>query len=725
MSKVHLKLVGALLLLAALAACGTWLLFTQYMVYDDEGYVLWSLHRYFAEGGLYTNVYSQYGPFLYVLYDGLRRLLGLDFDNTTGRWLTLLYWLGTAVLAGTFTWRQTRSAVASGGATVLTFGVLLIMISEPIHPGGLLTFLAAIGAVGGALALEQDRRLGFALLAGGIGACMLLTKINVGVFFLIAAGSWLTINATPRVIGRAGLWLSAVGSLLVPLALTQRLWPTPWVAIFAVCFAGAALGLVLLLRHQRTPAFGGYAWLGFVGAAALTAETILLLAWLRGTDLATLWHGIAIAPLQQPSAYAHAVVWPPGIAILALAMALLAGITARRDWPWRPHLLAGLKLVAVVALIAVTPGAVNNSLTFFAFKFGLPLAWLMAVPLHAGARSPSLQARAWVAWVFVWQCLHAYPVAGSQVGWGAALGVALAVSGGYEASQFFAERAGKWRTAVIGSGAAAWLAGAAIVLGTFGYVSHQRYTLSEPLGLHGAENLRLADDITATYRILDRNVRRHGDLLFSHPGMFSLNLWTERPTPTSANVTHWFSLLNEAQQQAIIDRLEADPRAVVVAQSYLINYLVHKGFPPAGPLQRYLVRNFHAVFRINTFEFWVRNGRDVAPLSIAALTNDGHLELVTIATGEVAAVEIRGLFAPYATVARFTPTSDRSWTLTPLQDDNSVAGESIAITAPTTLTGITRLRLPVDRARLPDPDIQEVVLLDRDGRKLDALLFDK
>ncbi|MFZ9682037.1 MAG: hypothetical protein ACO3DQ_02360, partial [Cephaloticoccus sp.] len=143
MSKNKLKLVGALLLLAALAAVGTWLLFTQYMVYDDEGYVLWSLQRYFAEGGLSTNVYSQYGPFLYVLYDGLHRLLGLDFDNTTGRWLTLIYWLGTAALAGTFTWRQTRSAVTSVGATVLTFGVLLIMISEPIHPGGLLTFLAA------------------------------------------------------------------------------------------------------------------------------------------------------------------------------------------------------------------------------------------------------------------------------------------------------------------------------------------------------------------------------------------------------------------------------------------------------------------------------------------------------------------------------------------------------------------------------------------------------
>ena len=37
------------------------------MAYDDEGYVLVSLKNYSAHGGLYASVYSQYGPFFYLL----------------------------------------------------------------------------------------------------------------------------------------------------------------------------------------------------------------------------------------------------------------------------------------------------------------------------------------------------------------------------------------------------------------------------------------------------------------------------------------------------------------------------------------------------------------------------------------------------------------------------------------------------------------------------------
>ncbi|MCP5529579.1 MAG: hypothetical protein H7A44_03980 [Opitutaceae bacterium] len=724
MNKPRLRTLGGAALLIALAVCGYWLLFTQFMVYDDEGYVLWSLRSYFAEGGLYSTVYSQYGPFLYALYDGLHRWTGLEFDNTTGRLLTLVYWLGTCALAAWFVWRQTRSALAAGGTAVLIFGTLLVMISEPIHPGGLLTLLAAIGAVGGAVAIERERHIAFSLLTGGIGAVMLLTKINVGAFFLIAAGSWLTIHCVQRHVARAGLWLTAVGSVLVPFALMQRLWPTPWVAIFALCFSCAALALLLLHRDQQRPLYGVTPWLGFVGAALLLAMTVLGLVWARGTSLSMLWFGVAVAPLQQPSAYAHAVVWPAVTPVLALGLALLAAFIHLRDWRWRPHVLAGLKLAAVGLLLSETPTAINNSLTFFALKYGLPFAWLMAVPLHRGARSPYLLARLWLAWVFVWQCLHAYPVAGSQVGWGACLAIPLAAAGATEALQFVAEQTGKWRDWFVRLGALIWVGGAALVLGVFGYVSHQRYTLGEPIGLHGAENLRLSDDITAGYRILDKNIRRHGDLLFSHPGMLSLNIWTERPTPTADNVTHWFSLLNAEQQQAIIERLDADPRAVVVAQSYLINYLVQKGYPPTGPLQKYLVRNFHAAFRINTFEFWIKNDRTIAPISIANITADNRLELVTAAIGTVATVEIRGLFYPYNRVAQFTPAPDGDWVMTPLNDDGTAAGESIRIEATGQLTGLNRMSLPIDPTQLPKRDLLEVVVLDPAGQKLDALLFD-
>ena len=63
-------------LAAVLVAAGTWLLFTTFMVYDDEGYVLYSLRTYGEHGRLYDSVFSQYGPFFFAFYDGLHRVLG-------------------------------------------------------------------------------------------------------------------------------------------------------------------------------------------------------------------------------------------------------------------------------------------------------------------------------------------------------------------------------------------------------------------------------------------------------------------------------------------------------------------------------------------------------------------------------------------------------------------------------------------------------------------------
>lgn len=53
-----LALLGAILVVA-----GATQLFSTFMVYDDEGYVLFSLKTFAEGGGLYERVYSQYGPF--------------------------------------------------------------------------------------------------------------------------------------------------------------------------------------------------------------------------------------------------------------------------------------------------------------------------------------------------------------------------------------------------------------------------------------------------------------------------------------------------------------------------------------------------------------------------------------------------------------------------------------------------------------------------------------
>ena len=58
-------------------------MFSAFMFYDDEGYVLISLQNFAEHGGLYHEVFTQYGPFPFVAY-GVLHALGLPFTHTAG-----------------------------------------------------------------------------------------------------------------------------------------------------------------------------------------------------------------------------------------------------------------------------------------------------------------------------------------------------------------------------------------------------------------------------------------------------------------------------------------------------------------------------------------------------------------------------------------------------------------------------------------------------------------
>jgi hypothetical protein len=137
------------------------------------------------------------------------------------------------------------------------------------------------------------------------------------------------------------------------------------------------------------------------------------------------------------------------------------------------------------------------------------------------------------------------------------------------------------------------------------------------LELPGAEDIRLPDDMTYALRILHENLRAHAVMLFSFPGIYSTNLWTDLPTPTLANATHWFSLLPPARQQEIIDRLAATPQAVLVVQRDVLDYLAKYGFTTRGPLYDWLNANFEPAFALDGYELWVHRGRTIAVLSTA------------------------------------------------------------------------------------------------------------
>jgi hypothetical protein len=622
-TKIRLPLLLLVLASAALTAAAGLMLFSTFMLYDDEGYVLFSLRNFVAHGHLYGEVYTQYGPFSYVLYY-LLHLLGMPLTHTAGRVLTLIAWSGSATLAAWTVWRVTRSSAAMLAVLAAVFVYLWIMISEPNHPGGLIAFTTAVMAALGCKWLAAGRWSGWAVVAGAGSAVLLLTKINIGAFAALSTLALLLLHSRNDRVRRWAPWVLAGGFALLPYLLMRSLLGTPWVQTYAVVFALSAVAAVGAAARGAGPHCGRRQWLAAILGGAAIALIVLGVIFARGTTPAELVEGVVLGPLHHPGHFSLVFPWPPGVcgaAIVSFGIFALTSLRARRPGSFSADtVVAGLRLLAAGGLALMIWRFPEVSPDNLVFGFAAPCLWLFLWPL-AGEIAPAIGAQTWLGLLFMGQWLHAYPVPGSQIAWGTFLSIPLAAIGAWNAAVWLAQRqaAAFPRVRAIGLGLQLGLVVFAVFTGKELVDIGRRYLSSRPLDLPGAETLRLPDSTTALYRLLVFNAQAHSDMVFSLPGMFSFNLWSGLPAPTLTNVTHWFSLLDDTQQQAIIRALEAHPGASVIVQKDHLDFLRQRNLTPGGPLYDYIMGQFDTAFEIDGFQFRVRHGRHIAPLLTAEL----------------------------------------------------------------------------------------------------------
>jgi hypothetical protein len=674
-------------LAAVLIAAGTWLLFTTFMVYDDEGYVLYSLRNYGEHGRLYDAVFSQYGPFFFAFYDAIHRVLGFAWTSTNGRLLTLVHWVLTAAFCGALTWRQTRSLAATAFVYVGVFTAIWIMIYEPSHPGGAIGCFVALAAWLGSRR-DPGTHGGTAVALGALGAALALTKINVGAFMLFSGFGWLVLRQESkswRTVGGAALtlWLLAMPWILMAKKLDEGAAMT-----FAAFNNLAVLGLMAVIMSQPAGERAGRRSLGafLAGAAGLTLLTVAV-TLLRGSTPFGILSGVLLDPLNQPNVYSFAVDWQPWAWPVNLGALAVAVWAARRPGDaLAAKVVVGVRFLAAAGFVlAIVQVILVRGLAGFAMSYGVGLAGVCALPLRRDADGEQdARVRQWLALVLVLQSLHAYPVAGSQLNWATFLWVpllALAVRDAFLALPAgTAERTA--RVALLGA------AGAWAIAGYMTYrladIGQAKRSLGEPLALPGAERIQPADDTAFGLRIMAENAKAHTDLLYSLPGLYSFNLWTGLPTPTLDNSTQWFLSLNETRQAAIRDTLKENPRAALIVQMDTLKFLVDHGFRVRGALGDYLGTEFQKAFEVDGYAFWVRRGRTVAPLSTGrAAPGQGSdrtkLELVLAGPKQpIARIELWQLGQITRVKLATLTAADATLAATPLDPAGNPSGPAVA-----------------------------------------------
>lgn len=611
--------------------------FNGFSYWDDEGYFILLLRQFLHRGGLYVNTFSQYGPLFTLVESSLHRLFHIPVDLDGARILTVSYILGSAVLLSAFVGRLTRRLSLSLSCFVLSVIITAPILKEPGHPQGLIAFLMGIAVCLSLLVGRRYENLGLALL-GAVAAALALTKINVGLFFCFALIFPLLLLLVKGRLRSMLLAVFVVGSLCVPPLLMSaylRGWAASFCWYMLISFAALYVGAfqsgapkVMRLKLVTYPV------LGF----AATAIPILAWAVWTGSTPASLVSGILIRPLGHPRLFYIAGSIPPwGLIALLLPVVCLSLVPLAR----RRFAQFELGLAATKVALSLIAGAFYLWAPDLPMFYTLPLLPVLLIRSHSDSDSlGQIFPRLFLVSLVEFEMLQSYPVLATSHH------DALTVSGAWVSLLLF----DGWSALVALGPAAARTSALMRRQVTFGWLcfaltapvfSWYVYTAPTQLGnivlhhwqvaarllrgqpfppryprldLPGARLVRVPATEAPVYRRLAQKLHDNCDMVFTMPGMGSLNVWSETPPPNGFNLPAWMWGFTAQEQEAILFRLERAERPCVVYSPAVLGFYIRPEIhlDPKAPMVEYVLEKTKTVFTAAGYEIRVPYGRQAS-----------------------------------------------------------------------------------------------------------------
>lgn len=541
---------------------------TLYTPSDDEGYVLLSLKHFLDGEHLYTQVFTQYGPFYFLVQRALFHGLHLSVSHDSGRLITLIFWLLSASAASYFVYRAAGSVLLASAAGMATTLLAYVLAVEPNHPNQLILPLLLL-----ACCVSLFATPGAMFVLGAIGTALLFTKINVGVLYLAALFQTLVCLLGRGWIRTAGLWLSGIYVTVFPLLLMHRDLST-WARYYCIVaiLSGVSTLVVGSLVAPQMPTPKRMVVYGIAGAVT-SALLIVIVAMAYGTPLKTILLGVFLDPLRHLGKFEFGADVSRRDAIEAFLITLFIAVLfwLRRHPQIYTYGVAALR--CIIGLYSVWAILFQNGLQS---KVMACLPLLLLPPAREQWRAEVYLPRLFVTILGAAQFLQSYPVAGSQRLIGASpvlLWAFLCIHDGAIGLLPLMERgtSGFIRhltpQSILGTLTFLFLAAKLFC----GGARHVGFPFPAS-ALRGSHNLHLPPDEELLYEQLANNIHANCDVLFTMPGMGSLNLWSGVPTPNGLNLTAWVTELTPQQQQSILNLLKHDPRACAVYNSSLTHF---------------------------------------------------------------------------------------------------------------------------------------------------------
>jgi len=259
------------------------------------------------------------------------------------------------------------------------------------------------------------------------------------------------------------------------------------------------------------------------------------------------------------------------------------------------RVLAGV--VVLFSLVSQWPFTIAPNQVFGA---AMPLAWVVAFPpSQLGLTTTARFTRTAVAGLAIASALIAYPVAGTQVNTGAVLLVAcgaIMIGDGWRELEWASSQPGDTGLPLrprmlVALGAALAVAMVLTQIAQPLESAQEDYAASTALQIAGASKVRLNPvDATALDTVV-ADIKWKCRTLLTLPGVYSLNLWSGVPTPTtSTGGTAYWETLTATQQRHVIAAAVASKKPCVVIDTGIED---DYGAPsPTAPLIHYIDTDF-------------------------------------------------------------------------------------------------------------------------------------
>jgi hypothetical protein len=608
-----------LLLSCPAAVTAYYQMFTGFSSWDDEGTMMMRVKEYLSGFRLYDEVFSRYGPAYYSYSWFVHFVTMTPVTHDVTRMTSVVLWAICPLICAWIILRLTGFVPVAAAAYILTLRSLTFFGHEPGHPQEF-CMLLLVGLAASGLLARGARRRGIAMIfAGAMTALLLLTKVNVGIFAILAVALAVLSQSAATALSRIAAVAAGAAALVLPLALMRIHLDDSLAWTYCVVVTASIAALLPGLFRGRKDAILTFrdCLIGLASFTATVAASWLILIAQRVSSY-TILDSLVLSNLRENVSERFwylplplnsiCIPW----AIGGLLVAILFARVMERAPAKAYELLARIKLIfGNVSFVLMAGPLLAYGLDLQICCLGEP-AWLAILPgfitpycwMVLYAPSEDMQSeqafpRALLVVAAVLQTLYAYPIAGSQEPF---IRVLLLVVAGVSIGDSLsaASRVDRIPTGArqyLPAFSAAFLICFPLYLMHLAYQARSEYRSQPSLALPGAERIHLAD--APTYQWLTKKLRQECDVFMGMPDILSLNFWAQQAPPTVFAAGDWMDNLNDEQQSEVAAVLSRHPNACIVYNPDLVAFW-NRGNRDLSrlPLVRYIFDHFKTVDEI-------------------------------------------------------------------------------------------------------------------------------